>query len=160
MIRPLALADFDSVLALVNEPDIRGPLIGSPSFEAVRLQTWLQNSAKDFASGDVGLFGILDDAHALIGLAGFLSLDATRPGRRYLVYAIRSEFRGRGAATSACRSALERAKASGLATVFATVDRENQRSKRVLVKLGFERVGMTIAENGELVLYELHLDRF
>ena len=109
------------------------------------------------ARGERETFAVFD-AKRLVGLA-MLSRTPSTPGHGELGYWIGPRERGRGYATAAVEQLLIRAFGRmALALVFARCSEANHASARVLVKLGFRRVGASrdgTPAAGALDRYEL-----
>jgi len=134
LLRPVADADAERLLALLSVPEVYRFLgDGVPPTRAV-VDGWIARSHADFAAAGVGMW-LLDEGAGR--LAGCVRLELQAPERAELIYALHPRVWGRGLATRmawtvTCRALRER----GLAEVFAGADAPNTASIAVMGRLG------------------------
>lgn len=104
-----------------------------------------------------GMYSIVLKASGeIIGLAGLVRREQLP--ETDLGYALLPEFLGQGYALEASQAVLAHAKQLKLQTLLAIVNHDNQASRALLNKLGFESQGtMPWAEDDEVVLYKITL---
>lgn len=140
-LRPLGPADTDDYLALMTIPDIARNYIGEPwTHEMARQRchhsesNWLAGEAADCVIEDV----------ASGAYAGDISLHYRQrfSGQAMIGYSLHPRFRGRGYMTRAVNLICDWAFAQvGVVRVIAGTFPENDASRAVLRKAGFEREG-------------------
>jgi RimJ/RimL family protein N-acetyltransferase len=73
-------------------------------------------------------------------LIGRVDLNPINPPRWVLGYWLDERMTGKGLMTTACRAAVRHARALGASEIYAGVTAGNERSTRVLKRLGFEHI--------------------
>ena len=139
---PFTLDDDAFILRLLNEPSFIANIAdrGVRTLEDAR--AYLSNGPiASYAANGFGLWRVsLREGGPPIGMCGLIR----RPGLADvdLGYALLPEHTGHGYAVEAARAALDYGRAAlGLARIVAIVSPDNDRSARVLEKLGFVRDG-------------------
>jgi RimJ/RimL family protein N-acetyltransferase len=155
-LRPATLDDAAFALELVTDPEwLR--FVGDRGVRDLEgARRYLRDGPA--AARDDGLAAFVvelrDEARTPVGICGLFRRDALE--HPDLGYALLASHRGRGYALEACRAVLADARERlGLARVHAIVDPTNERSIRVLERLGmrFERLVRLPGEPVELALY-------
>ncbi|MBO4352036.1 MAG: GNAT family N-acetyltransferase [Eggerthellaceae bacterium] len=141
ILRPWLASDAESLFALASHPAV-GPLAGWPPHESVDESAKI--IATVFAAPETYAV-VLRETGELVGCAGFNGAEtANMPldeGELELGYWIGKPFWGRGFATEAARAVVERGFTTlGLSGIHAAYFDGNERSRRVLDKLGFTHV--------------------
>lgn len=146
-LRPLLPDDAESLLALRlrnREHFLTGEPVHEDSFFTLDVQRGvLAALAAERAAGTREQFGVFDAGE----LAGYVSLSQIFRGafqNTYLGYAIGRDHGGRGLATAAVTSAVDRAWAMGLHRVQVNVATTNAPSLRVVEKTGFRHEGTAL----------------
>lgn len=150
---PFTLEDDVFILRLLNEPSFIDNIAdrGVRTLEDAR--AYLSNGPiASYAANGFGLWRVsLGDGGPPIGMCGLIR----RAGLADvdLGYALLPEYTGQGYAVEAARAALDFGRvALGLGRIIAIVSPGNERSVRVLEKLGFARAGTTRLPNDTLDL--------
>ncbi len=136
-VRFLRADDLDDFAALTSDPDVVRYMDERRPLTREQTERWLGITLENYRIRGFGCFGITERGeHRLIGFGGF-ARPPDRPGVVELIYALAPRVWGRGLATEAAdaivRFGFERC---GLERIEATVDPENEPSKRVLEKIG------------------------
>jgi RimJ/RimL family protein N-acetyltransferase len=151
--------DFD---ALTGDPDVirftRVPAGRTDGFAA----SWIDTYVKAWSDGSRAGFAIVDaTSGAFLGMVGLVQLDLGM-GEGELGYIVAPESRGRGVAGRAIRLLAEWAFGEvGLSRIEAWIDVENDRSKRVVERLGFTFEGIRRSvhfkdgERADMAIYSL-----
>jgi RimJ/RimL family protein N-acetyltransferase len=150
---PFTLDDDVFILRLLNEPSFIDNIADRGVRTLVDARAYLSNGPMaSYAANGFGLWraslrasGTPIGMCGLIRRAGLADVD--------LGYALLPEYTGQGYAIEAARASLEVGHATlGLARIIAIVSPGNERSVRVLEKLGFAREGTTRLPNDTLDL--------
>lgn len=159
-LRPFSMDDVDVLHALWADREVRRYLFDGevPARESV-VET-IEGSIEGFGKLGYGFFSVRRrNSPDLIGFSGFRSFDEI--GVVEMLFAIEPSHWGRGYATEAGREVLRFGfEECGLRRVVATTDTPNQRSVRVLQRLGLffekrrERHGL------DTVYYAMTADEF
>ena len=138
----LGSGDLDSFHALVIDAHVRRYLMDGQVFSREWSEARITESTALFERRGVGLWLAARTATAgTVGFCGFLEIPAVHPEPQ-LVYAIYERFTGRGFATEMARACIAEARRHpGFDEIVAAVDDVNAASRRVLEKLGFEKIG-------------------
>lgn len=138
-LRPLALADVDSLLAIVHQEGVRRYLCDGQRVARSRVVEWVRASQAEFSAGRAGLWGVrpLHDTEQLAGFVGFLAF--YEPPVHELMFAVATKYWGRGYAVEASRAAIDWSRNNGGSQrIRASTDEPNAASVRTLKRLGFE----------------------
>ena len=156
-LREVALGDAPFFLRLLNDPrwlaniGDRGVRCGADAESYIESRIWSQYRAYGF-----GMYIMeLKSTAVSIGICGLVKREfLSAPD---LGFALLPDYLGRGYATEAARSVVAHAKAIlGIEKLYAIAKRSNERSARVLDRVGFRREGPCLTEQGaELELYAL-----
>ena len=159
LLREAALSDAPFVLALLNEPSWlenigdRGVRSEADAERYIRDKIWAPHRSLGF-----GLYAVqLRAAQRLIGICGLLKRDfLSAPD---LGVALLPDFAGCGYASEAATAVMSHARGKlQIQQLYAIVQRGNQRSVRLLERLGFRHEGPCPAAPGsEVELYVAQL---
>jgi RimJ/RimL family protein N-acetyltransferase len=152
----LGLDKLDAFHALVQDEHVRRYLMDGEIFPREWSEARIRDSSALFERCGVGLW-LVDEASSeeLAGFCGFLEFPALSQ-RPQLVYALLERFTGRGYATEMARAAIAYAREhAGFGAIDAGVDAVNEKSCRVLDKLGFVRTATVPGAFGDTYLYRL-----
>lgn len=164
VLEPVTAQHHDAIQELASHPEVAAttplpypyPPDGAASFLAHATQARAQGTAYHYAIVEHG---------RCVGLCGLKDIDATRRAAE-AGYWIGRPYWGRGIATTAMRMLLGIARLDlGLRLITAHSLEHNERSVRVLEKLGFRRVRRELnadrlkveVEESHIVFYELDL---
>lgn len=145
---PLTTSLTDTFETLCHDDFIRRFLFDGERLSRAEVEAEVAESVRRGALGLTVLF----EGDEPIGFCGFRDypLMTLEP---QLIYALREPWTGRGIATAAASSLLERARAHGWDRVVAATDRPNIASAAVLRRLGFEPAGQVPGVFGAIDLY-------
>lgn len=134
-LRELTIGDLDAYYPLVDRNRVHLNQHGNYQFEhdadADAIRSYFENP------WDTNVrLGIWSDDH----LIGRVDLNPIDPPKWVLGYWIDAAFTGRGIVTSACRAAISHARTLDATEIYAGVTNGNERSIRVLRRLGFEHI--------------------
>jgi ribosomal-protein-alanine N-acetyltransferase len=138
-IEPMGLTEIDFVLRSRSDPEILRYLDREPLTSREEAQAFAQRLVDDNRSGAAAIWLIRDVASGLpAGSAGFWRFDRDHDLAE-LGYTLLPEFWGRGYLSRALAPMLDHAfQGLGLHRVEANINPENQRSRAVLERLGFQ----------------------
>lgn len=153
---PVAPARLDAFHALVQDEHVRRYLMDGEVFPREWSEARIHDSDALFQRRRVGLWLVCErDSSDLVGFCGFLELPSVH-SEPQLVYAMLERFTGRGYATEMARAAIDYARTiAGFTDIHAAVDEPNDRSRRVLEKLGFTQTEVTPGVFGRTFGYRL-----
>ncbi|MEM1024244.1 MAG: GNAT family N-acetyltransferase [Myxococcota bacterium] len=149
--------DIDSFHALVVDPYIRRYLFDGESMSRGWTETTLQKSSERDAESGLGLWRVRRQSDGeTIGFCGFFVFGEEVGPTPQLIFAVKETFAGRGFATEMGRALIQHARRhAGLEEIPSCMDEPNRGSLRVLLKLGFDRVGEVPGAFGEKILMRL-----
>jgi [ribosomal protein S5]-alanine N-acetyltransferase len=150
VLRPLAPSDTDTLHAIFTEPGVRQYLFDDVLLTREQTQRHVE-AALEHDAWIVELDGLI---------VGFTSL---RPvgNDRELMIAVSERCWGRGVAFEAAQAALRHGfKVLKLDRILAGVDLPNQRSHRLMARLGFRPTGETDGPKYRARTYEVHRPSF
>jgi RimJ/RimL family protein N-acetyltransferase len=153
---PVEHATLDAFHELVRDEHVRRFLMDGRIFPREWSEERIRDSASLFERRGVGLWLAYGRTTGLlVGFCGFLEIPSVRPEPQ-LVYALFERFTGLGYATEMARAAVSEARRQpGFGRIAASVDEDNVASRRVLEKLGFQRVATLPGNLGNVVLVML-----
>jgi [ribosomal protein S5]-alanine N-acetyltransferase len=161
LLRPLRRKDAAFIFEIMNSREWK-EFIGERGIKNLEdaLQTINWGPLRSYRTHGFGLMGmqLRDGDQDLVGLCGLLQrnyLDAPDLG-----FALLAQYAGKGYAREACEALIEHYRQAGqIKRIMAFTDRENFRSQRLLLKLGFQNKGSIHppGENVALSLFELAL---
>lgn len=135
VLRPLAAEHLEQYYALVDRN--RAHLTRHGDYEFYRDASFEDVRARFVErSGQTLRFGLWYSGQ----LIGRVDLNPVDPPRWALGYWLDERLTGKGLMTSACRAAIHHARAAGAAELYAGVTDGNERSVRLLERLGFEHL--------------------
>lgn len=162
VLRWLTLEDGEFIYELLNEPAWKR-FIGDRHIDSLGAALLYIESGPmaSYREHGFGLFGMEDKAGgALVGLCGLLKRDYLDDVD--LGFAVLSRFEGQGLAYEAASATLKYAREKlGLQRVVAIVSLDNERSARLLERLGLHYVSMVSSSDDaeELRLFAVDLSR-
>lgn len=145
-LRPFARDHRAPLLAIFRDPYVRRYLWDSRIVAPHEVDGLLAESDASFAAHGVGLWCASEREPETAPLCGFAGARPGVRGELELIYGFLPTVWGRGYAIEAARAVLARAFAGGRPRVWASTDRENRASEKVMRRLGMrfdrhERVG-------------------
>ena len=161
LLRPFTLDDVDALHTLWADREVRRYLFDGEVQARERVVEVVDNSIEGFADVGYGFFSMRrrESPAGIVGFSGFRPFD--EPGVVEMLFAVAPSHWGRGYATEATREVLRYGfEQCDLRRVVATTDTPNQRSVRVLQRLGLffekrrERHGL------DTVYYAMTADEF
>ncbi len=157
---PVELANLDGFHGLVQDEHVRRFLMDGNQFPRDWSEKRVRESQRMFERRGVGVWLATDNAtNELVGFCGFLEIPSIHP-QPQLVYAMFERFTGKGFATEMARASIACARGRpGFEQVFASVDEVNVASRRVLEKLGFEKVATQQGSFGPTFVLRLAHER-
>lgn len=144
---PLTDAHTDLLVELDSDPAVLEHVFGRALTREEVVGTWLPHRLRpDAAARGLGYWLGLDAAGDWLGW-WCLAVDDTDPGAAELGYRLRRAAWGRGLATEGSRALLDHAFGTvGLERVWAQTMAVNDRSRRVMEKLGMRHVRTWVGE--------------
>jgi RimJ/RimL family protein N-acetyltransferase len=140
LIRPPVLDDVAAIAPAFTDPDVGGEA-GLPPLSEPELRAFMQRDLSPLqASGFLNPFVILEGSGTIVGGITLHHYDDQRC-RVEVGYWLLARGRGRGIATRAVRALADHVHGQGVLRLEAVVRPENERSIRVLERLGFTREG-------------------
>jgi len=140
LIRPPVLEDVAVIAPAFTDPDVGGEA-GLPPLTELELRAFMQRDLPAMqSSGYLSPFVIVDRSGAVVGGITLHHHDDQR-SRIEVGYWLLPGGRGRGIATRSVRTLADHVHAHGVLRLEAVVRPENERSIRVLERLGFTREG-------------------
>lgn len=138
-LRPLLPADAGRVAEILNHPEVGWMIRQIPlPYPREAARNWLEGYAAERAMGRAYRFGVISD-HRLIGCADVDHIDT---GEGEIGYWFDPAHWGQGFAQEAVTAVLQFAFTGlGLTSLTATHAVDNERSERLLGKLGFSKTG-------------------
>jgi RimJ/RimL family protein N-acetyltransferase len=156
IIRRLRRDDFEDFHALCGDPIAMRYMDDGQPLTADQTRQWIEVSLENYTARGWGCFGVTTrepDCDRLIGFCGF-ARPPERPGVVELIYAFLPEHWGKGYATEAARAVIDVGfRRCGMTRIEATVNAENDASKRVLKKAGMTWEKRATEQDGEVVEY-------
>jgi [ribosomal protein S5]-alanine N-acetyltransferase len=138
-LRPVSSCDCDRLHHCFNHPEIRRYVLDDHEIDRKHIDRIIASSEASFAATGFGLYALelieseCDDG--LIGFCGYRQAEFAE-GLELLV-GVLPHYRGKGLGSEAARILLERLfRETGVRRVLAATDTPNQRSVRVLQRLG------------------------
>ncbi len=154
-LRPCQIADLDSLHNLWCDADIRRFLFDDRQISREEAQGFIEASITSFSNQGYGIWLFFENhSNQIAGFAGLLQFSEELPS---LIFGVRPQFWGRGYATEATLAVLDYAFANlDLKYIVADVDEPNDRSIRVLNKIGMSRIKRDIVNERPLLYYEIY----
>ena len=162
-LRPLDAGDVDALHAVCMDPDVRRYLWDDRIVPRETVEALIRQSKADFATRGYGFFAIEltkgEQAGGLVGFCGHRRFEDTTQVE--LLYAIAPAFWGEGFVTEAAIEVLRHGfEACGIERVVASTDTPNQRSVRVLQRLGMAFDCRREFHGLDTVFYSMSRDEF
>jgi [ribosomal protein S5]-alanine N-acetyltransferase len=154
--REFTLSDTDFIITLLNS-DGWIKYIGQRNIKTQeQAETYLKNGPmKSYAENGFGLSAVvLTETNEIIGMCGLLKRDTLE--HPDIGFAFLDTFMGKGFGYEIAAAVVQYAKAQlNIPTLLAIVMPENNPSRKLLEKIGFSFVEMTVSPNNgeELMLY-------
>ncbi len=154
-LRPCQLEDLDILHELWRDADIRRFLFDDRQISREEAQSFIEASIASLHNHGYGIWLFFDQQNDQIaGFTGLLQFTETAPT---LIFGVRPQFWGRGYATEATLAVLDYAFADlGIKYIVADVDEPNDRSIRVLEKIGMSWTKRAIVNEKPLLYYEIY----
>ena len=156
LIRPSTLDDAESLFEVLGDPEVTRwlPITPADSVEAVRerLITRVQHQAEQGFS----MWTVVErSTGAILGSCGLILVEGVGPEVEVAYHFARGTW-GQGYASEAAAACVEFGLGElGIERIVAMAFPENLASRRVLEKIGLERVGTVNSYGNELLLYEI-----
>jgi ribosomal-protein-alanine N-acetyltransferase len=147
--------DADAIFALFSDPAVMRYWSRRPMVRRDEATASIAEAEQAFAARDRIGWVIVDKGDAVIGSCALFCFDA-RHRRAELGYALRSDHWGKGLAREAASAVLDWAfRTLSLHCIGADIDPRNERSRRILRRLGFTREGLVREEAGSMERFAL-----
>lgn len=142
VLRPFDMGDADELLRVFRDPGVKRFLLDDTLVDLAWVRNEILASDSRFLRSGTGLWAArVENESPIVGFVGFRPF--FDPPELQLLYGLLPEFWGRGLATEIAKAARDHAfRVLGLTTLTAATDIPNQKSARVLERLGMreERV--------------------
>ena len=160
-LRPIDLDDIDALHAFWTDPDVRRYLWDDKIIPRERVEETVIKSQQSFAEHSYG-FWALELLEAAQGLVGFCGYRLFEDGEQVeLLYGILPQHWGKGLVPEAGAEVLRRGfEQCGIERVIAASDTPNQRSVRVLQRLGMTFEGRREFHGLDTVFYSMTREEF
>jgi RimJ/RimL family protein N-acetyltransferase len=154
-LRPCQLEDIDVLHKLWCDADVRRFLFDDRQISCEEAQSFIEASIASFSNCGYGIWLFFDHQNDQVaGFTGLLEYTQEAPS---LIFGVRPQFWGRGYATEATLAVLDYAFADlGIKYIVADVDEPNDRSIRVLERIGMSRTKRAIVNERPLLYYEIY----
>ena len=159
-LRPLAVADTETMFAYASDPEVTRFLPWEPATQTESVRPFLEEQVgRRVRHESLGLAILLRETGEMIGSTDLMDLKRTR-GEAELGYLLARPYWGQGLMTEAAHLTLEHGfHRLRLMRILAYADAENQGSRRVLEKIGMHVWGTEIRtvhnEDRPYVRYEI-----
>ena len=143
-LRPMTVGDTDSITKMISDsrPEFSRWFGWANSSTRPAVKEYIQSAEEATAVGTEWHYVVLLWSGRLAGRVGLSAIDTVNSSAE-LGYMLRTDAEGNGIMTEAARGLLAHAFNEGhLHRVTAYADCENERSQRVLTRLGFQREGI------------------
>lgn len=157
-LRPLTLAEASDLYDVLNHEDVGRFLLDGERVSWEWVEAEIGTSEEGFRTAGRGLWGIRERGSK--ELAGFVGLRPFfQPPELQLLYGLLPQYWGRGLGSEAAAAVVDHAVHDlALDPILAATDRPNEKSIRVLERLGFRRVKETDEGLWGTLYYELSAD--
>ena len=153
VVRKLSDADADAMHAVYGDPATMEPLGDSETLSRANCAEWVEVTLRNYERYGYGMSAVCLPDGDVVGFCGIV-----HPGGQAepeLKYALRSDQWGAGIGTEVAKAMLDYgARAFGMNRIIATIAPTNQRSRKVLVKIGMRYVERRLDDDGEADVYE------
>lgn len=160
-IRPFAMADAKALHAFWADPDVRRYLWDGKVLSMATVRDIIRQSIDDFAREGYGFFSLdlKETAPVAVGFCGFRRFE---DGEQIeLLYGILPEHWGEGFVTEAATAVLRHGfETAGIDRIVAATDTPNQRSVKVLQRLGMSFASRRVWHGLDTVFYTLTAAEF
>lgn len=138
---PLQRIDAAELFILRSDPQVMEHWDGAPDCDIEETTTIVDRLLRDMADGTALYWAVrlLDDGR----FVGLCDLSELGPHSADLGFMIARPFWGQGLAYEACVAVLAEARRRALESVSARIHSQNERSARLLRRLGFSEIGVT-----------------
>ena len=143
-LRPLTVGDTDAVVRMISDSQAEFSRWFGWASSSTRpaVKEYIQSAEEAMTVGTAWHYAILLWSGKLVGRVGLSEIDTVNQSAE-LGYMLRTDAEGNGVMTEAARGLLTHAFGLGhLHRVTAFADCENERSRRVLARLGFQQEGV------------------
>jgi RimJ/RimL family protein N-acetyltransferase len=143
-LRPLTVSDTDGVMKMIRDSQAEFTQWFGWASSSTRpaVKEYIQSAEEAMALGTAWHYVILLWSGKLVGRVGLSAIDPDNLSAE-LGYMLRTDTEGNGIMTEAARGLLAHAFGPGnLHRVVAYADCENERSRRILTRLGFQQEGV------------------
>ncbi len=153
VLRRLESADVEGIYYLRSDPGVNKYVNRSPALELKDAVIFIETINQSIDRNDVFYWGIvLKEKNQLVGTICLWNISPNDSAAE-TGYELMPEFQGNGYVSEALNGVMNFAfEKIGLASIYAYVHPENERSKKILDKFGFKYVGL--AEEGNEVIYK------
>jgi len=153
---PLEPAHLEAFHSLVVDEHVRRYLMDGTVLPREWSAERILDSQALFLRRGVGIWLVYGKtSHEVVGFCGFLEMPQVHPEPQ-IVYAMFERFTGKGYAVEMARAAITQARTrAGFERIVAAVDEVNVASRRVLDKLGFERIATLQGFFGDVLVLQL-----
>lgn len=150
--RRISIADLPAMAAMNADPLVMKSLGGVLGADGSR--AWVEEKVTHWREHEFGVYVLTSADGVVVGRAGLQYADVDDERCIELLYALRIEAWGNGYATEASRALLDTAfNVLGLPEVVAVTLPVNDRSRRVIERLGFAYQGMARHEDEQHRFY-------
>jgi ribosomal-protein-alanine N-acetyltransferase len=161
MLRPISSADTPSLHALWTNKEVRRYLWDNRIIPVDVVETIIEASTAYFDVHGSGFYGVrsIDDPERIVGFCGHRAFDETE--QTELLYGMHPDFWSRGLGTEAARAILRHGFLDcDFDRVFASTDTPNQRSVKVLQRLGMSFDRRQLRHGLDTVFYSMTRQEF
>lgn len=154
ILRPLTANDIDGVFALRKDAEIMR-YIREPQKSREEAASWIKLVSSRWESEKIGFCAVIEKiSEAFVGWCGLWVLKES--GEIEVGYAVSQQFQGKGYATEAAEACLAYGfKQLNLRKIAAVARPENERSRRVMEKLGMKYNGLGKFYGAQLAHYSI-----
>ncbi|HEX7037103.1 MAG TPA: GNAT family N-acetyltransferase [Pseudomonadales bacterium] len=161
VLRPIASSDVDALHAFWIDPSVRKYLWDNEIISRETVEEIVRSSERCFEEIGAGLFAI--ELHTrpgeLVGFCGLRRMDGT--DQMELLYGILPRYWGEGLVTEAAKAVLHHGfEACGLDRIMGVTQTPNQRSVRVMQRLGMVFDGRREYKGLDTVFYSISPNEF
>ena len=142
-LRPMTVRDTDGVMKMISDsrPEFSRWFGWAAASTRATVKEYIEASEEAMAVGSAWHYVVLLWSGKLVGRVGLNAIDSLNASAE-LGYMLRTDAEGNGIITEAARGLLAHAFGPGhLHRITAYADCENERSRRVLARLGFQPEG-------------------
>jgi [ribosomal protein S5]-alanine N-acetyltransferase len=164
-LRPLSFSDLESFHECLTHPEVRRYLLDDQILERDQVSSIIASSEMSFASGGFGFYGLellASPGEVSPGLIGFCGYRCAEFGDGLeLLFGLFPSYWGKGLGSEAARTVLAQVfNDTDVPRVLAATDTPNQRSVRVLQRLGMTFECRREFKGLDTVFYSLSRDDY